>query len=167
MPPVPTIPTRTSPLALQLVNFIARTGLAYSPIADRRAAVGKWIIRERFNRRGIRAGIRNANRGGSPMDSISDHSLHIPVVVSRIRLMPGPKIKNTPVPTSPASTTAENLPTRKPRDENKLVRLGNPKWLAIHLLRRQLEILSDSLRDGMMRCDVPKTFLVIGFTPFE
>ena len=84
----------------------------------------------------------------------------------RIAFMAGLKIENLAEASLPATARAENLATREPTYENKLIGSGNIKILAVHFFNGQAEMSRYSLSDGMSGVNAPES-LSVAVTPAE
>ena len=81
--------------------------------------------------------------------------------------MPRLEIEHLAVAALPRAAGTERLAAGEPADENRFIRRGDTERLAVGLLRRQLEIRAQPLRDRMPRRGDPDALQVVALAPDE
>src|SRR5262249_23035962 len=89
------------------------------------------------------------------------------MVVSRIRLVAGAEIEYFAAPTLVAAAATEDFAALEPAYEDQHVRCGNIKWLAVHLLLGDFDIISDAFHNRMSWFAHPQPFGLSGLAPFQ
>ena len=101
------------------------------------------------------------------MYRVADHPLDVLIVIGGIGFVSGAEIEDPAVAPPPGGAAPEHLTAREPGDEDQFIRSGDAKRLAVHLLRRQLEIVAQAGRDRVRRTHVPQALPVVRFAPFQ
>ena len=91
---------------------------------------------------------------------------NILTIIGGVLLVTGTEIEHLTQATLPAAAAAENLAAGEPAHKDDLVRCGDLKALAIGLLLGELNVLRQTLSNGVRRLNDPNAFLFIVFTPF-
>ena len=101
-----------------------------------------------------------------PFYGIFYYPKHIFIVIHGIFLVTGLKIENVSCTPSEGHAAAEYLASRKPAHKHDFIGIRDIKWLAVHLLTGQLEMLGNALCNGVGGDYRPDTFPV-AVTPFQ
>lgn len=103
----------------------------------------------------------------SPAHRVGNDALNQRMMISWMGLMAGPEIKDPSLPTSIATSTAKDLSTTEPAQQNQDIGLRNIEILAIHLFVIQFKVRANA-RDGRMaRLNDPQSLVVIALSPVE
>src|SRR5205809_4031891 len=102
---------------------------------------------------------------GGPVNGIAKDQPDVLVIIDRIGLVAGTKVKDFSIATFPGATRAENFAALEPGNENNLIGRRHGERFAVHFDILDFEIAIDSARDRMGWVANPEPFLFAGFAP--
>src|SRR5438034_6243708 len=100
-----------------------------------------------------------------PVNGIAKDQPDVLVIIDRIGLVAGTKVKDFSIATFPTATRAENFAVLAPGNENNLIGRRHGERFAVHFDIFDLEIAIDSAGDRMGWVTNPEPFLFAGFAP--